>query len=151
MINCTQQVLDPFSYNFLIIYQGSFNNDRWSWDIDNELNVVAEGEEEVSKMKDIFFEMKARARPLDPDMSIGFTRYAKIKFWENFLVMSEWLSNMKRAYKAEKNIKEHREFMHALLINDVETLEKLKKKRVPIKDKILNLQEKVQEKVEKVL
>ena len=114
------------------------------------MNVVAEGQE-VSKIKDIFFDMKSRAIPLDPDMSIGFTRYVKIKFWENFLVMSEWLSNMKRAFKAEKNMKEHREFMHALLVNDVETLEKLKKKRIPVKDRIINLAQEKVEQIEKVL
>ena len=103
--------------------------------------MIAEGEEEVSRMNDVFLAMKKKSKPIDPDMSIGFTRYAKIKFWENFLMVSEWFSNKKRAYKAERRVEEHKEFLQALRENDVDTLEKLKKKRSGISDRIFYLSE----------
>lgn len=102
--------------------------------------MVAEGKEEIGRIEDVFHAIKTIAKPLDPDMSIGFTRFMKIKFWENFLLVSEWLSNKKRAYKAEKTMKEHKELLHALEINDLETVEKIKKKRIKIVDRILDVQ-----------
>jgi len=115
---------------------GSFNNDRWSWYIDNEFNVVAQGEEAVGRMTDVFQAMKDISKPIDPDMSIGFTRYVKIKFWENFLMVSEWLSNKRRAFKAEKQIEEHKEFLQALREKDFEKIERMKNKRIGVRERL---------------
>ena len=87
-------------------------------------------------MTDVFQAMKDISKPIDPDMSIGFTRYVKIKFWENFLMVSEWLSNKRRAFKAEKQIEEHKEFLQALREKDFEKIERMKNKRIGIRERL---------------
>lgn len=42
---------------------GSFNNDRWSWKVNNEINVLVENDsEETKKMNKIIEEVKQKSR-----------------------------------------------------------------------------------------
>jgi len=87
-------------------------------------------------MTNVFQAMKDISKPIDPDMSIGFSRYMKIKFWDNFLMISEWLSNKRRAYKAEKQVEEYKEFIKALEEKDFEKIERMKNKRIGVRERI---------------
>lgn len=99
-----------------------------SWDVNNEMNIVVEDPMEVEKMTKIYNDVKAKATPIDSDMSIGVVRYLRLKFWETFIMVSEWSMNRKRSYKAEKKLKEYKEFKRTLKEkNDDEAIEALKK------------------------
>lgn len=99
-----------------------------------------ENKEEVSRMTDVFQAMKTIAKPIDPDMSIGFTRYCKIKFWDNFLLIAEWCSNKKRAFKTQRQIQIHHEVLQAMEKDDQEALEKLRNKRIGLANRIFENQ-----------
>jgi len=117
-----------YQYDDKLYTAGSFNNDWFSWDINNELNMVVEGEKEVQKINEIFTMMRNRATPLDPTMKVGLYRYCKIKFWENSMAAGDWIFNKKRALQAERNYKKYRDFKQTLKQkNDEEAIEALKR------------------------
>jgi DNA-binding GntR family transcriptional regulator len=91
-------------------------------------------------MTDVFQAMKNMAKPIDPDMRIGFTRYCKIKFWDNFLMIAEWFSNKKRAFKAQRQMHIHQEVLQAMKEKDYEALEKLRNKRLGLANRIFENQ-----------
>lgn len=68
---------------------GSFNNDRWSWKINNEANVSIHSEYEYKRVKNYFEDLKLRCRPAVEKNDIGFTRRLRMMFWERFLYLSE--------------------------------------------------------------
>eukprot|EP01017_Pseudomicrothorax_dubius_P031888 TRINITY_DN4118_c0_g2_i1.p1 TRINITY_DN4118_c0_g2~~TRINITY_DN4118_c0_g2_i1.p1 ORF type:complete len:459 (+),score=123.17 TRINITY_DN4118_c0_g2_i1:116-1492(+) len=84
---------------------GSFNNDKWSWNINHELNILIENEEEGQKLRDIYYHVKTFTRPVKESGPISFFREAKLVFWDIFLGISEWCSNQKRYEKAERRLK----------------------------------------------
>ncbi len=117
--------------NLINFFQiGSFNQDWFSWDLNNELNMVVEGEKEVQEMTKIYNMMKERATPLDPTHQVGLYRYMKIKFWENSMAAGDWIFNKKRALLAERNYKEYKAFKRTLKEkNDDEAIEALKREK----------------------
>ena len=73
-------------------------------------------------------------------MRIGFTRYCKIKFWDNFLLIAEWCSNKKRAFKTKRQMQIHHDVLRAMEEKDLETLEKLRNKRLGLANRIFENQ-----------
>ena len=62
---------------------GSFNNDRWSFKLNNELNIaVYDDVRESQKIKEIVDRVKLESIKLQPDERVGPIRWVKIKFWE---------------------------------------------------------------------
>jgi phosphatidylserine/phosphatidylglycerophosphate/cardiolipin synthase-like enzyme len=68
---------------------GSFNNDRWSWKINNETNISIHSAEEFKKAEHYFEDLKDRCQPVDLSPEVGFARKIKMIFWERFLYLSE--------------------------------------------------------------
>ncbi len=67
---------------------GSMNNDRWSWRINNEVNLSIHDEREYEWL-DLYFEkMMNRSRPVTKNYTISASRAASISFWQNFLYLS---------------------------------------------------------------
>lgn len=67
---------------------GSMNNDRWSWRINNEVNLSIRDEREYEWL-DLYFEkMMNRSRPVTKNYTISASRAASISFWQNFLYLS---------------------------------------------------------------
>ena len=44
---------------------GSFNNDRWSWKINNEANINIQSEYEYNRIKDYFIDLKNASKYVD--------------------------------------------------------------------------------------
>lgn len=64
------------------------NNDRWSWRINNEVNLSIRDEREYEWL-DLYFEkMMNRSRPVTKNYTISASRAASISFWQNFLYLS---------------------------------------------------------------
>lgn len=70
---------------------GSMNNDRWSWKINNEVNLAIQDERDYQWVRDYFEMMKGRGRPVTKNYTISASRAASIAFWQNFLYLSEIL------------------------------------------------------------
>jgi cardiolipin synthase len=87
---------------------GSFNNDKWSWNISNEVNILIESEPETKKLLQMIDSVKGHCRPVTMLRMEEFGNwfYIKTKFWEHFMSVFEWLSNQKRYVKAEKRFME---------------------------------------------
>lgn len=47
------------------LFYGSFNNDRWSWKLNHEFNILTHENDEIDKFKDIYEETKMRTREID--------------------------------------------------------------------------------------
>lgn len=82
---------------------GSFNNDRWSWKINNEANIYVENSFEAYKFRKIIIEdVKSKCKLLNLNENIGWIRWARIQWWEFFLYCSEWVMNQKKYDKLRK-------------------------------------------------
>ena len=70
---------------------GSFNNDRWSWKINNEANInIYNDIVETSRIKPLIDEVHSMSKEIQESQGkVGPIRYAKIQFWELFLYLSE--------------------------------------------------------------
>lgn len=89
-------------------FLGSFNNDRWSWRISKELNIVVEDEEETKKLMKIHESVRAASKKLDPSFQLSWYRYFKMKFWDGFLFWSEMLMAKRRQYDVESRLREYK-------------------------------------------
>ncbi|KAL4465190.1 hypothetical protein ABPG72_019344 [Tetrahymena utriculariae] len=93
---------------------GSFNNDRWSWRVNNEMNLfIFNSEKESQKMQQIIDHVKAESVELEKSKKIpGIVRQFKSKFWELFLYLSETImSKNKRLGDGPKyNLYDYRSF-----------------------------------------
>jgi phosphatidylserine/phosphatidylglycerophosphate/cardiolipin synthase-like enzyme len=74
---------------------GSMNNDRWSWNINNEVNLAIEDWREYEWVNEYFEMMKGRGRPVTKNYTISASRAASIAFWQNFLYLSEILMSQR--------------------------------------------------------
>lgn len=84
---------------------GSFNNDRWSWKINNEANIYVENPYEAHKFRKLIIdEVKKKCKLLNLNEQIGWIRTFRIHFWEFFLSCSEWAMNQKKYDKLMKQI-----------------------------------------------
>lgn len=87
---------------------GSMNNDRWSWKINNEVNLVIEDPRGYQWIDLYFEEMKAKSRPVTKNYTLSASRAASISFWQNFLYLSEILMSKRgrpeEAYVPHDNI-----------------------------------------------
>ena len=83
LLHMKAYLIDNKSFNV-----GSFNNDRWSWKLNNEVNLLVDDEQEYPK---IFNEIKKvrDSSTLVYEKPVGLIRQFKIKFWELFLYLSE--------------------------------------------------------------
>ena len=79
---------------------GSMNNDRWSWRINNEVNLEVCDWRDWSWLEAYFQRMKRRSRPVTPNYELSASRRATIAFWQNFLYLMETL--MSRQGKPEE-------------------------------------------------
>ena len=70
---------------------GSMNNDRWSWKINNEVNLAIEDERDYEWINMYLMKMMGRSRPVTKNYTISASRAASISFWQNFLYLSEIL------------------------------------------------------------
>lgn len=67
------------------MFYGSFNNDRWSWKLNHEFNILTEDENEIKMFMDIYNETKLRTRKIDYKKTGTPIRWLKIRFWEWFI------------------------------------------------------------------
>lgn len=70
---------------------GSMNNDRWSWKINNEVNLAIDDKREYEWLDNYFSKMLAKSRPVTKNYTLTASRAASIAFWQNFLYLSEIL------------------------------------------------------------
>jgi phosphatidylserine/phosphatidylglycerophosphate/cardiolipin synthase-like enzyme len=86
-----EKILHAKAYIFdsKIMTVGSFNNDRWSWRISNEVNMSIHSEQECAKAKPYFDDLKVRCHLVNADIKIGSIRRWRLMFWERFLYLSE--------------------------------------------------------------
>ena len=70
---------------------GSMNNDRWSWKINNEVNLAIEDERDYEWINMYLMKMMGRSRPVTKNYTISASRAASISFWQNFLYLSQIL------------------------------------------------------------
>lgn len=68
---------------------GSFNNDRWSWKVNNELNLMIKDKEEAEKVNKYVEEIRNKSKPLREGKELSSTRIIKMYFWQTFLYLSE--------------------------------------------------------------
>lgn len=73
------------------INMGSMNNDRWSWKINNEVNLAIDDHREYEWLDEYFQRMLDKSRPVTKNYTISASRAASIAFWQNFLYLSEIL------------------------------------------------------------
>lgn len=85
---------------------GSFNNDRWSWKINNEANIYVENTYEAQKFrKYIIDDVKSKCKLMNLNDNVGWIRSFRIHFWKFFLYCSEWAMNQKKYDKLKKQLK----------------------------------------------
>ncbi|EGR29989.1 hypothetical protein IMG5_144630 [Ichthyophthirius multifiliis] len=69
---------------------GSLNNDRWSWRINNELNIFVQSEKETKKVYELYNHVKQQSNALfESKKEHGYLRLFKAKMWGLFLYLSE--------------------------------------------------------------
>jgi hypothetical protein len=108
---------------FFFYFLGSFNNDKLSWNVNHELNIVVSGQEECDKMKSTIDHLRKMSVPVDPHIRVGLIRYLRIKLWDHgFIKLGNWISNKKIAYETEKHF---REFVELKEMNRAEQAEEL--------------------------
>ena len=76
---------------------GSFNSDRWSWSMNNELNLYCNDKNTTDKIMNIINDAKQYYKPVKkyPPLVSKFL----VKFWHNFLYASEIVMNTKKDLK----------------------------------------------------
>jgi phosphatidylserine/phosphatidylglycerophosphate/cardiolipin synthase-like enzyme len=72
---------------------GSMNNDRWSWKINNEVNIAIHDERECQLIQWYFDEVFRKTKKVEKKYTISSSRAAAITFWQKFLYLSEVLMN----------------------------------------------------------
>jgi cardiolipin synthase A/B len=70
------------------INMGSMNNDRWSWKINNEVNLAIHDARDYEWVHLYYDKMLNRSRPVLKNYTISASRAASISFWQNFLYLS---------------------------------------------------------------
>ena len=75
---------------------GSMNNDRWSWNINNEVNIYIEDPREYDWASYYLDRKLATSRPVTKNYTLTASRAATINFWLNFLYIMEALMSKKR-------------------------------------------------------
>ena len=70
------------------INMGSMNNDRWSWKINNEVNLAIHDVRDYEWVYLYYDKMLNRSRPVFKNYTISASRAASISFWQNFLYLS---------------------------------------------------------------
>jgi phosphatidylserine/phosphatidylglycerophosphate/cardiolipin synthase-like enzyme len=91
-----------------LINMGSMNNDRWSWKINNEVNLAIDDRREYEWLDNYFQRMLSRSRPVTKNYTISASRAASIAFWQNFLYLSEILMS-KQGLPEEAYVKSNTE------------------------------------------
>lgn len=71
------------------VNMGSMNNDRWSWAINNECNIVIDDPRAYEEVGAYYEELKATCRPIKKDYLITADQAVEISFWQWFLYLSE--------------------------------------------------------------
>ena len=85
---------------------GSFNWDKWSWSLNNELNVSIRNDKVLNDVMKTIEYIKSKSQPVIKKR-LDLWSKTKIHFWTKFLNFSEWVMNRRRPAKLE--------FMHAFL------------------------------------
>jgi len=99
---------------------GSFNNDRWSWKINNEANIYVENAMEAYKFKKLIIEdVKSKCKLLNLNEQIGWIRTFRIHFWEFFLSVSEWTMNQKKYDKLRRRFEDIKEEKKRRALGDI--------------------------------
>ena len=70
---------------------GSMNNDRWSWKINNEVNLAIDDRRDYEWADNYFDKMLRKGRKVPEKYIITADRAALISFWQNFLYLTEGL------------------------------------------------------------
>ncbi|KRW98257.1 hypothetical protein PPERSA_00714 [Pseudocohnilembus persalinus] len=83
---------------------GSFNNDRWSWKLNNEINIQVNNDPiEVQRLDQVINQVKSESKKISDQYSkVGPIRYAKILFWDTFLYLSEVIMSKNKYVSLEK-------------------------------------------------
>lgn len=81
---------------------GSFNNDRWSWKLNNELNIVGEDEEVAKNVKKMLEQCRDYSKEIPQSGVVRPWRLVKMKFWELFIYMSEVIMSKNKYAHVDK-------------------------------------------------
>lgn len=87
-----------------LLTTGSFNNDLWSWTINNELNVVLESEEVAEMYKGVWNKIKSQSSEVnrfDTYTRLSLPSWILVKWWEFFVDFSTYFSTKKYIYEAD--------------------------------------------------
>lgn len=79
---------------------GSMNNDRWSWKINNEVNLAIDDRRDYEWADCYFQKMLNKARKVPEKYIITAERAALITFWQNFLYLTESLMSQRTPEEA---------------------------------------------------
>jgi phosphatidylserine/phosphatidylglycerophosphate/cardiolipin synthase-like enzyme len=77
---------------------GSFNNDRWSWSMNNELNIYINNPQITHNLLKKLEVVKSKSLPVDPE-DLTFSQLLNYKFWDAFLKISERVMNRRKFFK----------------------------------------------------
>lgn len=77
---------------------GSFNNDRWSWSMNNELNIYINNPQITHNLLQKLEVVKSKSLPVEPE-DFTFSRFLNYKFWDAFLKVSERVMNRRKFFK----------------------------------------------------
>mmetsp|Transcript_4213 Transcript_4213/g.8442 ORF Transcript_4213/g.8442 Transcript_4213/m.8442 type:complete len:414 (+) Transcript_4213:136-1377(+) len=72
---------------------GSFNNDKWSWCLNNELNILNTNPEETQRFLERLEAVKKQSSIVLPPEPLGWKKSMLYEFWSWFLINSEHLMN----------------------------------------------------------
>lgn len=81
---------------------GSFNNDRWSWRINNEANIHIDSRVEYEKLRGYFQSLKDSAIIANPEPYVSSSKKFKMIFWEKFMYLSECVMAKNKEFKSER-------------------------------------------------
>ena len=71
------------------VNMGSMNNDRWSWAINNECNILIDDPRAYEEVDKYYYELRDTCRPVKKGYKITTDQAASISFWQWFLYLSE--------------------------------------------------------------
>jgi len=77
---------------------GSFNNDKWSWGLNNELNLYITDPKLTQKLVPIIEQIKLKSQKVQNN-PLPLWKKSLIRFWEVFLYLSEVVMDRRKYYK----------------------------------------------------
>lgn len=90
--------MKAYVFDSEVYTMGSFNNDKWSWKINNELNILVEGKEETQVFENFLEKVRSETKLIEKKpRKLNFLPWVENKFWISFLNASYWAGDKKNS------------------------------------------------------